>query len=97
MQILTVGVVTARIQPYLRELLPTVPCDATGQVVEQRRGYPDPPVDFHQEFPGPAVCGVAHHHAVLHLCRYRHAGWSSDRTEQAHGRLKDQYRITICL
>lgn len=79
-QILTVWVVTARIQPHLGELLPTVSCDAVGQVAEQRWGYPDPPLDFHQEFPGAAVCSAAHHHAVLHLRCYWHAGRS--RTSQ---------------
>lgn len=65
---------TARYEHNLHQLLPFVSCDASGQVIKQRRGYSNVALDFYQVLPSTSIRCSLNRDAVLHLCCYRDAG-----------------------
>lgn len=66
--------IIARYEHNLHQLLPFVPCDASGQAIEQRRGYTNAAVDLYQILPSTAIRCTLNRDAVLHLRCYRDAG-----------------------
>jgi len=67
-------ILVAWIQHYFHQFLQAVSRNATGQITEQRGGYPNAFMDVHQVLPSFALRRPSHYNALFYLRCDRHAG-----------------------